>query len=59
MDEPKDIVKSQRSVLRFLSDGTNFLEESVLDATAKQIRIKTTNFGHNTYVGAAILDGSR
>ena len=29
-----------------LPDGVNFLEESLLDATAKQIQIKTTNFGH-------------
>ena len=58
MDEPKDIV-NLNARFSTLSDGTNFLEESVLDATAKQIRIKTTNFGHNTYVGAAILDGSR
>ena len=30
-----------------LADGTNFLEESVLDATAKEIQIKTTNSGHH------------
>lgn len=29
-----------------LVDGTNYLEQSVLDAKAKQIQIKTTNFGH-------------
>jgi hypothetical protein len=29
-----------------LPDGTNYLEQSILDAKAKQIRIKTTNFGH-------------
>jgi hypothetical protein len=30
-----------------LADGTNFLEESVLDATAKEIQVKTTNSGHH------------
>ena len=45
LDEPKDTVNVQA---RFssLADGTNFLEETVLDAAAKAIQIKTTNFGH-------------
>ena len=29
-----------------LPDGTTYLDQYVLDARAKQIRIKTTNFGH-------------
>jgi hypothetical protein len=29
-----------------LADGTNFLEETLLDAKSKQIQIKTTNFNH-------------
>jgi hypothetical protein len=46
LDEPKDTVTM---IARFssLPDGTNFLEESVLDAAAKQIRIKTTNFEYH------------
>ncbi len=46
LDAPGDSVTIQA---RFssLGDGTNFLEESVLDASAKQIRIQTVNSGHH------------
>ena len=30
-----------------LPDGTNFLEESVLEATGEKIQVKTTNSGHH------------
>ena len=30
-----------------LADGTNYLQESVINGTAKQVQIKTTNFGHH------------
>ncbi len=46
LDEPKDAVTVNAS-FSSLADGTNFLEESVLDASAKQIQIKTTNSGHH------------
>jgi hypothetical protein len=45
LDEPKDTV-TLNAHFSSLPDGTNFLEESVLDAKAKEIRIKTINFGH-------------
>lgn len=45
LDKPEDTVTLYAHFSR-LADGTNFLEESVLDAQAKEIRIKTTNFGH-------------
>jgi hypothetical protein len=45
LDSPDDAVTLEA---RFsaLADGTAYVEESVLNATAKQIQIKTTNFGH-------------
>lgn len=45
LDDQKDAV-SLVANFSSLADGTNFLEQSVLDAKAKQIQIKTTNFGH-------------
>jgi hypothetical protein len=30
-----------------LPDGTNYLEQSVLNATAKELQIKTTNSGYH------------
>jgi hypothetical protein len=45
--DPEDKVTLE---VRFssLADGANFAEETLLNATAKQIQIKTTNFGHHT-----------
>jgi len=50
LDQPKDVVTVDA---RFssLPDGTNFLEESVLNATAKQIQIKKTNSGYHKLAG--------
>ena len=45
LDDPKDTVGLVAN-FSSLGDGTNFLEQSVLDAKAKQIQIKTTNFDH-------------
>ncbi|MGH9627084.1 MAG: hypothetical protein ACRD7E_01785 [Bryobacteraceae bacterium] len=45
LDAPQDVVRLDAS-FSSLSDGTNFLEQTVLDAQAKSIRVKTTNFGH-------------
>jgi hypothetical protein len=43
LDEPKDVV-TVNARFSSLGDGTNFVEETLLDATAKQIQVKTTNF---------------
>ena len=46
LDEPKDAVTLKTS-FNSLPDGTNFLEQSLFDATAKEIKIRTTNSGHH------------
>jgi hypothetical protein len=46
LDKPEEKVTVKAS-FSSLADGTNFLEESVLDAKAKEIQIKTTNSGHH------------
>jgi hypothetical protein len=46
LDSPKDTV-TVNARFSSLADGTNFLEESVLDASAKEIQIKTTNSEHH------------
>jgi hypothetical protein len=46
LDDPKDTV-AVNARFSILLDGTNFVEESVLDASAKQIQINTTNFGYH------------
>lgn len=46
LDEPKDTVTVNAS-FSSLADGTNFVQESILDAKAKQIQVKTTNSGHH------------
>ena len=46
LDEPKDVVNLTAD-FSALPDGTNYVQQSVLDATAKSIQIKTTNFGHH------------
>jgi hypothetical protein len=43
LDEPKEAV-TINARFSTLPDGTNFMEESVLNASAKQIRIDTSNF---------------
>jgi hypothetical protein len=50
LDEPKDAV-TMNARFSSLPDGTNFVEESVLDASAKQIQVKTTNFGYQRIGG--------
>jgi hypothetical protein len=44
--QPKDTVTFNARFSN-LADGTNFLEESVLDASAEENQIKTTNSGHH------------
>jgi hypothetical protein len=45
LDEPKDTVTLNAS-FSSLPDGTNFLDQSVLAATAKQIQVTTVNSGY-------------
>ena len=45
LDEPEDAVGLTLSFSN-LPDGTNYLSESLLDAPAKKVQVKTTNFGH-------------
>ena len=46
LDKPGDDV-SVNARFSNLADGTNFMEESVLDATGEKIQVKTTNSGHH------------
>jgi hypothetical protein len=45
LDSPQDTV-TLTARFSSLPDGVNFLEETVLNAAAKEIQIRTTNFGH-------------
>lgn len=45
LDSPEDKV-TLAARFASLADGTNYLEETLLNGQAKQIQIKTTNFGH-------------
>jgi len=47
LDEPKDTV-TINAQFSSLPDGTNFVEQSVLVASAKQVQVKTTNFGYTS-----------
>jgi hypothetical protein len=46
LDGPKDIVTMSNDFAN-LPDGTNFLHQTVLDATEKEIHITRTNSGHS------------
>jgi len=45
LSEPEDAVGLTLTFSN-LPDGTNYLSQSLLDAPAKKVQIKTTNFGH-------------
>jgi hypothetical protein len=45
LDAPADVV-TLKVVFDNLPDGTNYVAQSVLDATAKQVQIRTTNSGY-------------
>jgi hypothetical protein len=47
LDDPKKDIVTLTNQFASLPDGTNYLEQTVLDATGKQIQIKTTNSGHS------------
>jgi hypothetical protein len=46
LDAPEDVV-TMKVAFDGLPDGTNYVAQTVLDATAKQIQIRTTNSGYN------------
>lgn len=46
LDSPGDRVTLE-ALFSALPGGVNYMEQSVLDAAAKEIQIKTTNFGHH------------
>jgi hypothetical protein len=46
LDAPEDVV-TLKVVFQNLPDGTNYVAQSILDATAKQIQIRTTSSGYN------------
>jgi hypothetical protein len=50
LDDASDAV-SLNAAFQLLADGTNYMAESVLDATAKQVQIRTTNFDHKKVAG--------
>ncbi len=45
LDTPKDAV-TINARFSSLPDGTNFMEQSTVQATAKKVQINTTNFGY-------------
>jgi hypothetical protein len=42
LDDPKDVV-TLAVKMASLPDGTNYVQQTVLDATAKQLQVTTTN----------------
>jgi hypothetical protein len=47
LDDPKQDVVTLTNQFASLPDGTNYLAQTVLDATGKQIKITTINQGHS------------
>lgn len=47
LDDPQKDVVTLTNQFASLPDGTNYLQQTVLDATGKQIKITTTNQGHS------------
>jgi len=48
MDDPKDVV-TLAVQMASLPDGTNYVQQTVLDATAKQIQVTTTNSNYQKF----------
>jgi hypothetical protein len=46
LDAPADVV-TLKVAFDNLPDGTNYVVQSVIDATTKQIQIRTTSSGYN------------
>lgn len=49
LDEPTDVV-TLKVVFDSLPDGTNYVAQSILDATTKQVQIRTTSSGYTKLV---------
>jgi hypothetical protein len=47
LDDPKKDVVTLTNQFASLDDGTNYVQQTVLDAQGKQIKITTTNQGHS------------
>ena len=50
LDDPKDVV-TLAVKMASLPDGTNYVQQTVLDATAKQLQVKTTNSNYQKIGG--------
>ena len=50
LDDPKDIV-TLAVTMASLPDGTNYVQETVLDATAKKLQVTTTNSNYQRIAG--------
>ena len=47
----KPVAVSLNATFQPLADGTNYMSEPVLDAAAKQVQVRTTNFDHKKAAG--------
>jgi len=45
--DAKEEAVTLKVVFENLPDGTNYVAQSILDASAKQVQIRTTNSGYN------------
>jgi len=50
LDDPKDVV-TLAVKMASLPDGTNYVQQTVLDATAKQLQVTTTNSNYQRIGG--------
>jgi hypothetical protein len=50
LDDPKDVV-TLAVKMASLPDGTNYVQQTVLDATAKQLQVTTTNSSYQRIAG--------
>jgi hypothetical protein len=50
LDDPKKDIVTLANQFASLPDGTNYPQQTVLDATGKQIKITTTNQRHSLVV---------
>ena len=50
LDDPKDVV-TLAVKMASLPDGTNYVQQTVLDATAKKLQVTTTNSNYQLIAG--------
>ena len=50
LEDPKDVV-TLAVTMGSLPDGTNYVQQTILDATAKQLQVKTTNSNYQRIGG--------